>query len=383
MNRFDPDFALGARGERQQCVDQLRVAELAQRPDHDGYCFGITGLKHFGEPRDGLFAADFGKRIDRALADPPVVVMGRLNERLDRTLVFCLIEDFDGRAANVFVLVADELQDRVDDLRAADFAERVGRPAAYPPVAILERFQEIFDRSRVPDLVQHLDGRASRVLVLVLQDLDQIADRVRMVRLGDDIDRLVLDVDLRILQQRADPLDIDRTIHSLQCRQGGTADQLVGILQQPLKRGLHLGGVETRQDVDDVHPGDRVLAVHAAQELAHRVVVRDIANYPEEGRFLVRLLRVGRIQQLTYAEARLLGSNHFEYRGLCDAWCREGLEQEVWRIVTIAGQRPGNPRDDPWAALDEAFDELREGFQAHQAGKHFDERHCGVFVGVR
>ncbi len=71
---------------------------------------------------------------------------------------------------------------------------------------------------------------------------------------------------------------------------------LVGVLEQSLERGLYLGCVETRQDVDDVHPGDRILAVHAAEQLAHRVVVRDLPDDTEEGGLLVRFLRVGGIQ---------------------------------------------------------------------------------------
>ena len=157
------------------------------------------------------------------------------------------------------------LQDGVDDSRAADFTERVGRPAANPPVAILERFQQIFDRPRVPDLVQPLDGRAARVLVLVLQDLDQIADSVRMIRLGDDIDRLVLDVDLGILQQRTDPFDVDRSIHPLQRRQRRAANQLVGIPQQALQGGLYFRGVVPGEQVDDVNAGDGIFAVHSSE----------------------------------------------------------------------------------------------------------------------
>ena len=35
------------------------------------------------------------------------------------------------------------------------------------------------------------------------------------------------------------------------------------------------------------------------------------------------------------------------------------------------------------AALDQPFDELREGLLTDQAGEHFDERHGSVLVGFR
>ena len=229
--------------------------------------------------------------------------MSRLDEGFDRALVFRLVENFDGRAANILVLVADELQHGVDDLGTADLAECIGCAAADPPVTILQRVEQVFDRACVPDLVQDFHRRAPRVLVLVLQDLDEIADRLRVVRLDDDVDRLVLNVDLGIFQQRADPLHVDLPVHSLQRRQGGATDQLVGILQQPLQRRLHLGGVESGQDVDDVDARDRIFAVNTAEQLRNRMIVGDLANDAEEGGLLVRLLCVGGGQEVAHAEA--------------------------------------------------------------------------------
>ena len=147
LNRFDPDLALGARANGSSVSIELRVAELAERTHHDGHGFGIARLQHLGEARNGFLAADLGERIDRALAHPPVVVVGRLDERLDGALVLRLVENLDGRAADVLVLVADELQHGVDDARAADLAERVGRAAAHPPVAVFERLEQVFDRA--------------------------------------------------------------------------------------------------------------------------------------------------------------------------------------------------------------------------------------------
>ena len=85
----------------------------------------------------------------------------------DRALVLGLVQDLDRGAADVLVLVADQLQHRVDDLGAADLAERVAGAAAHPPVVVLDGREQVLHRLGVADLVQDLDRRAARVLVLV------------------------------------------------------------------------------------------------------------------------------------------------------------------------------------------------------------------------
>ena len=189
-----------------------------------GSALGVARGQHFQQARHGAFAADLGERVHGALADPPVLVPRRLDERVDRALVLGLVEDLDRGAADVVVLVAHQLQHGVDDLRAADLAERIGGAAAHPPVAVLDRLQQILHRLGVADFVEHLDGGAARVLVLVLEHLDEKTDGVRIVRLDDDVDRLVLDVDLRIPQQRTDALDVDRP--SMRCNADSVAPRI-------------------------------------------------------------------------------------------------------------------------------------------------------------
>ena len=192
-------------------------------------------LQHFHQTRHGTLAADLGERVHRALAHPPVGIARRLDERFDGALVLGLVEDLDGRAADVLVLVAHQLQHRVDHLRAADLAERIRGAAAHPPVAVLDGFQQILHRLGVADLVEHLDRAAPRILVLVLEHVDEVLDGLRVVGLDDHVDRAVLHVDLRVAQQRAYPLDVDRPVHALQRGQGRAADQLVGVLEQSLQ----------------------------------------------------------------------------------------------------------------------------------------------------
>ncbi len=279
------------------------VAEFAERAHHDRHGLAVgRGLQHLHQARHCALAADLCQGVHGALADPPVAVARCRDEGLDRALVLGLVEDLDGRAPDVLVLVAHQLQYRVDHLRATDLAERIGGAAAHPPVAVLERLEQVLDGFGVADLVQHFDGGTARVLVLVLQHLDQVADGFRVVGLDDHIDGPVENVDLRIPQQRGHALDIDGSVHALQRRQRGPTDQLVGIFQQSLQRGLHLGRVKARQGVDDVHARDGVLALHAADQFGKGLRVGDLADDAEQCRLLVGLLRIRRGQQLAHRE---------------------------------------------------------------------------------
>jgi hypothetical protein len=190
----------------------------------------------------------------------------------------------------------------------------------------------------------------------------------------------IQDVDLRVTQQSAHALDVNRPVHALQRRERGAADQLIGILQQSLQRGLHLGGVEARQRVDDVHARDRILALHAPDQLRDRGLVGDLADDPKQRGLLVRLLRVGGVQQLAHREARLLAGDHLEDRGLGDARRVERLEQHVRRVVAAAGECPGDARNHPRAALDEPAHELRKGLLADERAEHLHECQGGRLV---
>ena len=127
----------------------------------------ITVGKDFASPPSismkrgrALAAADFRERIDRALAHPPVRVLGCLDQLRDRTLVLGLVENLDGRPADVLVLVLDQREHGIDDARSADLAERVGGPRPHPPIAVGDDFQQVLDRLGGADHVQYLDRGA-------------------------------------------------------------------------------------------------------------------------------------------------------------------------------------------------------------------------------
>ena len=228
---FEPDVFLFARQHGQHSVDDLVVTEAAERTHDHRQRFRWRGNEHFDEPRHRALAADFGERIDGAFADPPVLVFGRLDEVTDGAIVFGLIEDLDRRAADVLVLIAHQLKHGFDDSRPADLAERIRGAAAHPPVVIGNRFEKLLDRLGVADFVEHFHRGAAGVLVLVLEHRDQVLDRIRIVGADDDVDGLVLHVDFRIAQQRADLFDFDRSVHLGERAQRGGPHQLVGVLE--------------------------------------------------------------------------------------------------------------------------------------------------------
>ena len=252
----------------------------------------------------GLLAADFGERVHGALADPPVLVLGRLDQEVDRALVLGLVEDLDGGAAHVLVLVADQLDDGVDDARSADLAERIGGARAHPPVVVLDDLQQLLDVARRAEMIQHLDGGAPRVLVLVLQHLDEVLHRVRILGAHHDVDRAVLRLrgPDRAAAGMTGPTAM-RAVHLRQRVERRLADHLVRIAQLRLDRRRDIRPVEARQDVDDVHARDRVLALDAAGQLGDRRLVRQLADDAEQGRLLVRLLAVRVLQQVAHREA--------------------------------------------------------------------------------
>src|SRR3954468_7204394 len=103
-----------------------------------------------------------------------------------------------------------------------------------------------------------------------------------MVGLDDDINRLVLNVDLRVLEQRTDPLDVDRAVHSLERGERGTANELVLVAQLRLQRGLPFGRIKPREQVDYVDARNRVLAPDTSDQLRHSTRVRNLADDPED-----------------------------------------------------------------------------------------------------
>ena len=109
---LEPDLFFLARQHRQHRVDDLVVAEAAERAHHHRQGARGRGAEHFDQARHRAFAADFGERIHGAFADPPILVLGGFDEVTDRAVVLGLVEDLDRGAADVLVLVADQLQAR-------------------------------------------------------------------------------------------------------------------------------------------------------------------------------------------------------------------------------------------------------------------------------
>ncbi len=133
---LEPDFLLFPLQHGQHGVDDFVITQSAQGPHHHRHRAGRGGLQHFHQARHGAFAADFGQRVDGAFADPPILVLGRVDQVTDGAIVLGLVQDLDGRAPDVFVLVAHQVQHGFDHLRAADLAEGVGGARAYPPVVV-------------------------------------------------------------------------------------------------------------------------------------------------------------------------------------------------------------------------------------------------------
>ncbi|MBV6418604.1 MAG: hypothetical protein CMLOHMNK_03512 [Steroidobacteraceae bacterium] len=382
-HRLDADLLLGPAEHGQQCLDHLVVAELRERADGHRYRAGRTALEHLHQSRDRALAADFGERVDGAFADPPVRVARRLDQVRHGALVLRLVQDFDGGAADILVVVLDQLQHRVDDLRPADLAERVRGATAYPPVVVLDRIEQELDRLRVADLVQHLDGRAPCIFVLVLQHRHEEPDRIGLVRLDHDIDGLVLHVDFRVPQHLADPLHVDRAVHLVERRERRRAHQLVVVLELLLQCALHRWRIEAREDIEQVQPRNRILALQSPDQLRDRGRVGDLADDAKQRRLFVRLLHVGGVQELAHAEALLLRRDDVEQGGLRYAFLRQRVEQQVRRIGAAARQRPGNTRDHTRTTLDQPAHELWKGLHVDDRRQHVDENDRCVLVRIR
>src|SRR6185369_13397906 len=114
---LDAQFLLRSRQEGQQLLDILRLTQPADGAHHHAQRARWRGEQHFDQSRQRALVADLGQGIHRAFAHPPVLVLGGLDEQAHRALVLGLIQDLDGAAADVIVLVARQLQHRIDDLR--------------------------------------------------------------------------------------------------------------------------------------------------------------------------------------------------------------------------------------------------------------------------
>ena len=61
----------------------------------------------------------------------------------------------------------------------------------------------------------------------------------------------------------------------------------------------------------------------------------------------------------------------------------QGLDQQVWGVAAVAGERPGDACDDLGATFNQAADELWEGLLADHARQNFDKRNRGRLASFR
>ena len=374
------DVGLAAVQRLQDALGGGGVADLAERAHHGRHRFRVR-LQHLDQPRHRLAVSHGPERVDRALADPPILVLGRLDQVVQGALVARLVQDLDRGASHLLVLVRDEFERRADDLRASDLAERVRGAAAHPPVGVADGLQQELDRAFVADDVQHLDRRAARTLGLVLQHLDQVADGLRVLAAAQQFDRGILDIDVRVAQQRRDHRRIHLAAAVGDGAQRRRPHQLVRVLEGPLQRGAHLGSVEPGEQGDDVRARDGVLAVDPRDQFVHAVRVHELACDPEQGGFLVRVLVIGGVQDLAQVEAVLLRCDDVEHRRLGDGRVLQELEQQPGRVVARRGERPCDAGDRARVLLRKRLGKQRKRPVVDERCQHFDE--CDRFTLVR
>ena len=156
---------------------------------------------------------------------------------------------------------------------------------------------------------------------------------------------------------------------------------LFGSLQLRLDRRRDVRPVEARQDVDDVHARDRVLALDAAGQLGDRRFVGELADDAEQRHLLVRLLAVRVLQQIAHREALLLGRDDLQHGRLGDVLARQQFDQQRGAVVVARRERPAHGRDRARAAVRQALHEHREGLVVDQLRQDLDVR--GRFLLVR
>ncbi len=162
------------------------------------------------------------------------------------------------------------------------------------------------------------------------------------------------------------------------------AERIILLLSRswPCSAALDVRLVELRQDVDDVHPGDGILALDATGEFPETVLIGDLGDDAEQRRLLVGLLRIGGRQQLPQVEPVTLSVDDLEQRGFGYALRVQRIQQQPRRVAAIAGESPGDAGRDARATVAQALQEQRKGLVGHQGGEHIDQRHGGVLVGV-
>ena len=166
----------GRGNERQQRVDQLGVAELAERAHHDRHRLAVARLAAFpsGAARRACCRSRRAHRSARSLTHQSLSRVAWMSESTARSsLVWLRIS-----------MAARRMSSSLSRTSCSTASMTFGPPILpSASAARLRTHQSLSLRASsryltdcgVADLVQHLDGGAARVLVLVLQHLDQVA----------------------------------------------------------------------------------------------------------------------------------------------------------------------------------------------------------------
>ena len=265
------------------------------------------------------------------------------------------IENLDCSAPYLFVFIADKFDDGVDHPGPADFRKRVPGARANPPVVVLDRAEQVLDRIFAAYLIEDFDCSATGVFGLILERRDEKLDRIRVVGLDQHVDGLALDVQIGIREDAGNLFYVYFVAARANGAQRCAAHHLVRILELHLERLVDLGLVELGEQVHQVDLDDRVLAAHAGDQVGHHVGPDRVLDDLEDRRLFLRVAVIGALQQLVNREVLLVHAQYFDQGGFGNLLVVEEFEQAVGVVIGAAGQRPGRTRNDPIVAVRETF----------------------------
>ena len=117
---------------------------------------------------------------------------------------------------------------------------------------------------------------------------------------------------------------------------------------------------------------ERVLAVHARQQVRHHLLGRDLVDELEDGGLLARLQEVDLAEQLPDVEPVLVRLEHLDDRGLRVLVLAEQVDEPVDVVPLVARERPGRAGDRARIAVGEAASDQRQGLVADEAAQELD-----------
>ena len=177
------DFLFVAREHRQHGVDDLVIAEAAERAHHHRQRSRRRGgrASRCSRGTARLLPISASASTARSLTHQSLSRVASMRCPTARSsLVWLRISMAARRMSSSWSRTSCSTASTT--LRAADLAERVGGAAAHPPVVVVRRASSSsLHRLGVADFVEHFHGRAARVFVLVLEHRDQVLDGLRIV----------------------------------------------------------------------------------------------------------------------------------------------------------------------------------------------------------